>query len=241
MGDIEDPNYWAGNVLTRRVQGPGEELGRVTLESPFAQALTEAELANSQRALYEQALNCHDSVASAAKKKCIHLLPGVPAPKKGGHSRKSAGKKGKNQGKKCGGARPQADDLPATKTNQESLEPESHGAQPTSASFLQQLHTNSHPTPPPPASSEQQQNLHFLADATTASLLPLPQLPHTLPPPPHSGMCSSGRERRRSGSSSLTPTTPIPSPPLLHPQQGDGGEGGGGAGAGAADPFLPPP
>ncbi|CAI7788143.1 unnamed protein product, partial [Closterium sp. NIES-53] len=40
----------------------------------------------------------------------------------------------------------------------------------------------------------------------------------------------------------FSPTLPmgIPSPPLLHPQQGDGGEGGGG-GAGAADPFLPPP
>ncbi|CAI5519796.1 unnamed protein product [Closterium sp. Naga37s-1] len=35
----------------------------------------------------------------------------------------------------------------------------------------------------------------------------------------------------------------IPSPPLLHPQQGDGGEGGGGGGrwgAGAADPLPPP-
>ncbi|CAI7783906.1 unnamed protein product [Closterium sp. NIES-53] len=66
-------------------------------------------------------------------------------------------------------------------------------------------------------------------------------------PPPHSGMCSSGRERRRGGSSSLTPATPIPSPPLLHVQQGDGGEGGGG-GAGrerrrwwAADYAHPPP
>ncbi|CAI7888585.1 unnamed protein product [Closterium sp. NIES-54] len=116
--------------------------------------------------------------------------------------------------------------------------------------------------------------------------------PHPPFAPPHSGMCSSGRERggeaaavhshppspyppptaapaaggwRRRGdggagaADSLPPTAApaaggwrrkeggagglvlqIPSPPLLHPQQGDGGEGGGG-GAGAADPFLPPP
>ncbi|CAI7844332.1 unnamed protein product, partial [Closterium sp. NIES-53] len=54
-----------------------------------------------------------------------------------------------------------------------------------------------------------------------------PTSPPHPPPPPHSGMCSSGRERRRGGSRSLTPATPIPSPPLLHPQKGDGGEGGG--------------
>ncbi|CAI7838999.1 unnamed protein product [Closterium sp. NIES-53] len=92
-----------------------------------------------------------------------------------------------------------------------------------------------------------------------------PTRPPPPPPLPHSGMCSSGRERRRGGSSSLTPATSIPSPPLLHPQlrdggeggagglvlqipsppllhpqQGDGGEGGAG-GPSAADPFLSPP
>ncbi|CAI5536701.1 unnamed protein product [Closterium sp. Naga37s-1] len=168
MGETEDPNYRAGNGLTRRVQGPGEEMGGVTLESPFSQALTEAqadELVNSQRALYEQAL-------------------------------KRPGKKGKKPGKKGGRPTPRADDLPATETTQEPLEPESHGAQPTGASFLQQLHTNSNSLPNPSpvtstrkalvavqqapvatlqqnldcAASPQQHNVHSVADTTTGEL-----------------------------------------------------------------------
>ncbi|CAI7887339.1 unnamed protein product [Closterium sp. NIES-53] len=199
MGETEDPNYRAGNGLTRRVQGSGEEMGEVTLESPFSQALTNAqadELVNSQRALYEQALKHRDCSASAAKKKCIHALLGVPAPKKGGRPAKSVGKKGKKPGKKGGRPTPRADDLPATETTQEPLEPESHGAQTTGASFLQQLHTNSNslPNPSPIAStrkapvavqqapvatlqqnlacaaSPQQHNVHSVTDTTTGEL-----------------------------------------------------------------------
>ncbi|CAI7917046.1 unnamed protein product, partial [Closterium sp. NIES-53] len=69
-------------------------------------------------------------------------------------------------------------------------------------------------SPKPPCHTPQHPYCHSLNS-------PTPSLPS-----PHSGMCSSGRERRRGGSSLLTPATPIPSPPLLHPQQGDGGEGG---------------
>ncbi|CAI7906989.1 unnamed protein product [Closterium sp. NIES-54] len=199
MGKTEDPNYRAGNGLTRRVQGAGEEMGGVTLESPFAQALTEAqvdELVNNQRAPYEQALERREFLASAAKKKCIHALLGVPAPKKGGRLAKSAGKKGKKPGKKGGRPTPQADDLPAIETTQEPLEPASHSAQPTGASFLQQLHTNSNSLPNPSpvvgtqkapvavhqafvatlqqnlayAASAQQHNVHSVADTTTGKL-----------------------------------------------------------------------
>ncbi|CAI7829822.1 unnamed protein product, partial [Closterium sp. NIES-54] len=160
---------------------------------PEAQA---DELVNSQRALYEQALKRRDCLASTAKKKCIHALLGVPAPKKGGRPAKSAGKKGKKPGKKGGRPTPRADNLPATETTQESLESESHGAQATGASFLQQLRTNSNslPNPSPVAStrtapvavqqapvatlqqnlacaaSPQQHNFHSVADTTTGEL-----------------------------------------------------------------------
>ncbi|CAI7835939.1 unnamed protein product [Closterium sp. NIES-53] len=175
---------------------PGDHQRFSTVLSLLALLFLTDELVNSQRALYEQALKRRDCLASTAKKKCIHALLGVPAPKKGGRPAKSAGKKGKKPGKKGGRPTPRADNLPATETTQESLESESHGAQATGASFLQQLRTNSNslPNPSPVAStrtapvavqqapvatlqqnlacaaSPQQHNFHSVADTTTGEL-----------------------------------------------------------------------
>ncbi|CAI7793871.1 unnamed protein product [Closterium sp. NIES-54] len=72
----------------------------------------------------------------------------------------------------------------------------------------------------------------------SASLPPLPHLPHTLPPPQrHVQQWEREEERRQQFTHTRHPHT---LPPTAAPTAGDGGEGGGG-GAGAADPFLPPP
>ncbi|CAI5944378.1 unnamed protein product [Closterium sp. NIES-64] len=152
MEEVEETNYRAGNGLTRRVQGVGEELEGVTLPSPFAAEMTEAEadaLVNNHQALYQQALKHRETIASSVgKTKCVHTLSGVPVPQKKSRAAKSGGQKGKRR-RKAG----------ATTGSQADL--------PTPASTEEELVTDGLPDLPLPASSQQQQQ-------TVTNLNPLP-------------------------------------------------------------------
>ncbi|CAI5973406.1 unnamed protein product [Closterium sp. NIES-65] len=142
MGEVEETNYRPGNGLTRRVQGVGEGLEGVTLPSPFAAEMTEAEadaLVNNHRALYQQALKRRETIASSvAKTKCVHTLSGVPVPQKKSRAAKSGGQKGKRR-RKAGATTGSQADLPAP------------------ASTEEELVTDGLPDLPLPASSQQQQ------------------------------------------------------------------------------------
>ncbi|CAI5482571.1 unnamed protein product [Closterium sp. Yama58-4] len=152
MGEVEGTNYRAGNGLTRRVQGVGEDLEGVTLPSPFAAEMTEAEadeLVKSQRALYQQALKRRETIPSnACKKKCTNTLLGVPAPKKKPRAAKSGKKKGK-QGRKAGATTGNQADLPALATTEEELVTEALPDLPLPASSQQQQQAVTNPNPPP--------------------------------------------------------------------------------------------
>ncbi|CAI5990558.1 unnamed protein product [Closterium sp. NIES-65] len=142
MGEVEETNYRPGNGLTRRVQGVGEGLEGVTLPSPFAAEMTEAEadaLVNNHRALYQQALKRRETIASSVgKTKCVHTLSGVPVPQKKSRAAKSGGQKGKRR-RKAGATTGSQADLPAP------------------ASTEEELVTDGLPDLPLPASSQQQQ------------------------------------------------------------------------------------
>ncbi|CAI5939624.1 unnamed protein product [Closterium sp. NIES-64] len=185
MGEVEGTNYRAGNGLTRRVQAAGEELEGVTLPSPFAAEMTEAEadeLVNSQRALYQHALKRRETIVSnSGKKKCTNTLSGVPAPKKKPRAAKSGRQKAK-QGKKAGATKGSQADLPAPATTEEELVTEALPDLPLPASFQQQQQAVTNPNPPPASflqqlftsstalPEQQQHNLEFLANATTGAL-----------------------------------------------------------------------
>ncbi|CAI5984316.1 unnamed protein product [Closterium sp. NIES-65] len=152
MEEVEETNYRAGNGLTRRVQGVGEELEGVTLPSPFAAEMTEAEadaLVNNHRALYQQALKRRETIASSVgKTKCVHTLSGVPVPQKKSRAAKSGGQKGKRR-RKAGATTGTQADLPAH------------------ASTEEELVTDGLPDLPLPASSQQQQQTVKALDTFT--------------------------------------------------------------------------
>ncbi|CAI5949031.1 unnamed protein product [Closterium sp. NIES-64] len=153
MGEVEETNYRPGNGLTRRVQGVGEGLEGVTLPSPFAAEMTEAEadaLVNNHRALYQQALKRRETIASSVgKTKCVHTLSGVPVPQKKSRAAKSGGQKGKRR-RKAGATTGSQADLPAP------------------ASTEEKLVTDGLPDLPLPASSQQQQQTDFSTDNRSA-------------------------------------------------------------------------
>ncbi|CAI5981889.1 unnamed protein product [Closterium sp. NIES-64] len=172
MEEVEETNYRAGNGLTRRVQGVGEELEGVTLPSPFAAEMTEAEadaLVNNHRALYQQALKRRETIASSVgKTKCVHTLSGVPVPQKKSRAAKSGGQKGKRR-RKAGATTGTQADLPAHASTEEELVTDGLPDLPLPASSQQQQQTQQQQQPV--ASQQQQQhNLEFLADATTGAL-----------------------------------------------------------------------
>ncbi|CAI5930453.1 unnamed protein product [Closterium sp. NIES-65] len=158
MGEVEETNYRAGNGLTRRVQGVGEELEGVTLPSPFAAEMTEPEadaLVNNHRALYQQALKRRETIASSVgKTKCVHTLSGVPVPQKKSRAAKSGGQKGKRR-RKAGATTGSQADLPAPASTEEELVTDGLPDLPLPASSQQQQQTVTNLNPLPAGSQQQ--------------------------------------------------------------------------------------
>ncbi|CAI5965482.1 unnamed protein product [Closterium sp. NIES-65] len=158
MGEVEETNYRPGNGLTRRVQGVGEGLEGVTLPSPFAAEMTEAEadaLVNNHRALYQQALKRRETIASSVgKTKCVHTLSGVPVPQKKSRAAKSGGQKGKRR-RKAGATTGSQADLPAPASTEEELVTDGLLGLPLPASSQQQQQTVTNLNPLPAGSQQQ--------------------------------------------------------------------------------------